>query len=197
MMRDGEIDATRNRIKAGFRESVTIEDRGIILSNPDFPNEIVIMKAGVIALSTDGGENWSTSITPRGVMADTIVGRLVASNNLIVTNDSGSFRIDSDGLTVDMDSIKIMSGEGDTPENIVYSWNEMLITMDEFANDGKLNEYEKNQIARQWNSIAIAHSSMVDAIQNSYGPETPENQYPVEYEEYMESYEELRGYLNY
>lgn len=196
LMRDGEIDATRNRIKAGFRESVTIEDRGIILSNPDFPNEIVIMQAGVIALSTDGGENWSTSITPRGVMADTIIGKLVASNNLIVTNDSGSFRIDGDGLTVDMDSIKIMSGEGDTPENIVDSWNKMLITMDEFADDGKLNEYEKNQIARQWNSIAIAHSSMVDAIQNAYGPETPENPYPAEYEIYMESYEELRGYLN-
>ena len=196
LMRDGEIDATRNRIKAGFRESVTIEDRGIILSNPDFPNEIVIMQAGVIALSTDGGENWSTSITPRGVMADTIIGKLVASNNLIVTNDSGSFRIDSDGLTVDMDSIKIMSGEGDTPENIVDSWNKMLITMDEFADDGKLNEYEKNQIARQWNSIAIAHSSMVDAIQNAYGPETPENPYPAEYEIYMESYEELRRYLN-
>ena len=196
LMRDSEIDATRNRIKAGFRESVTIEDRGIILSNPDFPGEIVIMQAGVIALSTDGGENWSTSITPRGVMAETIIGKLVASNNLIVTNDSGSFRIDSDGLTVDMDSIKIMSGEGDTPENIVDSWNKMLITMDEFADDGKLNEYEKNQIARQWNSIAIAHSSMVEAIQNAYGPETPENQYPIEYEEYMESYEGLRRYLN-
>ena len=196
LMRDSEIDATRNRIKAGFRESVTIEDRGIILSNPDFPGEIVIMQAGVIALSTDGGENWSTSITPRGVMAETIIGKLVASNNLIVTNDSGSFRIDGDGLTVDMDSIKIMSGEGDTPENIVDSWNEMLITMDEFADDGKLNEYEKNQIARQWNSIAIAHSSMVEAIQNAYGPETPENQYPIEYEEYMESYEGLRRYLN-
>src|SRR5699024_11772588 len=72
----------------------------------------------------------------------------------------------------------------------------MLITMDEFADDGKLNEYEKNQIARQWNSIAIAHSSMVEAIQNAYGPETPENQYPIEYEEYMESYEGLRRYLN-
>ena len=196
LMRDGEIDATKNRIKAGFRESVTIEDRGIILSNPDFPNEIVIMQAGVIALSTDGGENWSTSITPRGVVAETIIGRLVASSNLIVTNDSGSFRIDGEGLTVDMDSIKIMSGEGDTPENIVDSWNEMLITMDEFADDGKLNEYEKNQIARQWNSIAISHSSMVDAIQNAYGPETPENPYPSEYEIYMESYERLRGYLN-
>ena len=196
LIRDSEIDATRNRIKAGFRESVTIEDRGIILSNPDFPGEIVIMQAGVIALSTDGGENWSTSITPRGVMAETIIGKLVASNNLIVTNDSGSFRIDSDGLTVDMDSIKIMSGEGDTPENIVDSWNKMLITMDEFADDGKLNEYEKNQIARQWNSIAIAHSSMVEAIQNAYGPETPEKQYPIEYEEYMESYEGLRRYLN-
>lgn len=195
-LRDGNIDATKNRIYAGINESVEIGDRGVILSNPDFPKEMVIMQAGVIALSRDGGENWTTSITPDGVMADTIIGKLVASNNLLITNDSGNFRIDSEGMTVDMDSIKIMSGDGGTPQNLIDSWNSMMITMGEFADDNILNPYEKNQIKKQWDSIVKTHSSMVKTIQDALGPETPENQYPVEYNRYMVSYEKLNDLLN-
>lgn len=196
MMRDASIDATKNRIYAGINESIEIGDRGIVLSNPDFPNEMVIMQAGVIALSKDGGETWDTSITPDGVIADTIIGKLVASNNLLITNDKGSFRVDSEGLTVDMDSIKIMSGEGDTPQNIVDSWNAILVTMDEFANDSLLNPYEKSQIKKQWESIQKSHSSMVEIFIEGMGPETEDNPYPLEYKSYMVAYEKLNDYLN-
>lgn len=196
MMRDANIDATKNRIYAGINESIEIGDRGIVLSNPDFPDEMVIMQAGVIALSKDGGETWSTSVTPDGVVADTIIGRLVASNNLLITNDKGSFRVDSEGLTVDMDSIKIMSGEGSTPQNMVDSWNAILVTMDEFANDNLLNPYEKSQIKKQWESIEKSHSSMVSVFIDGMGPETPENPYPLEYKNYMIAYEKLNDYLN-
>lgn len=196
IMREESIDATKNRIYAGINESIEIGDRGITLSNPDFPNEMVIMQAGVIALSKDGGETWSTSVSPDGVVADTLIGKLIASNNLIVTNDRGSFKIDDDGMTVDMDSIKIMSGEGDTPENIIDAWNSTLVTMGEFADDNLLNSYEKSQIKKQWESMVKTHSSMIKAIQDILGPETPDNPYPVEYERYVKSYEKMNNFLN-
>lgn len=195
-MREANIDATKNRIYAGINESIEIGDRGIVLSNPDFPNEMVIMQAGVVALSKDGGETWNTSVTPDGVVADTIIGKLVASNNLLITNDKGSFRVDNEGLTVDMDSIKIMSGEGSTPQNMIDSWNSILVTMDEFANDDVLNTYEKTQIKKQWESIVKSHSSMVSVFIDGMGPETPDNPYPLEYENYMLAYEKLNNYLN-
>ena len=192
IMRDSAIDATKNRIYAGVNESVEIGDRGIIITNPDFPEEMIIMNAGVIALSKNSGEDWSTSISPDGVVAETVIGKLIAGNNLLITNDSGSFEIDSNGLEVNMDSIKIMSGEGDTPENIIDSWNNMLITMDEFGDDNQLNTYEKNQIEKQFNQIIKVHSSMIKVSEGAY---EPGDDLPVEYNRYVEAYENLNRYL--
>ncbi len=193
-LRESEIDATKKRITAGVNESVEIGDRGVVITTPSFPNEMIIMQAGVIALSEDGGETWKTSITPKGVIADTIIGKLVASNNLIVTNDSGSMILDGTGLTVDADSIKIMSG-GSNPKNIIEDWNSMIIDMDNFANDNVLTPYEKSQISHQWNMISDAHTKLIESFIDNMGNETAENPYPLEYDIYLETYERLRNFL--
>ena len=195
-MRDGVIDATRNRIIAGVNESVNIGSDGIILTNPDFPNDMIIMQSGVIALSQDGGKNWDTSVTAKGIMADTIIGRLLVGNELIISNDSGSFVIDSNGLTVDIDSIKIMSGESGTPEDMIQKWNSVLSTVADMTNDGVLNEYEKNQLEKQFLAEKTAYSEMIKAYKESMGPETPENQYSLEFDNLVKAYEDMNTLLN-
>ena len=195
-LRDGEIDAVKNRIKAGVNESVDIGDNGIILTNPNFPEEMVIMQAGVIALTRDGGETWNTSVTPRGVIAETIIGNLIAGNELVITNSSGTFVMDASGLTIDADNIFINSGDTQTPENLVEYWNSMSLTMAEFSNDNVINKYEKQQIKKQWDNIVSVHNSMIDKFYAEIGTETAENPYPVEYDIYMAKYEALNTYLN-
>ena len=195
-LRDGEIDAVKNRIKAGVNESVNIGDNGIVLTNPNFPEEMVIMQAGVIALTRDGGETWNTSITPRGVIAETIIGNLIAGNELVITNSSGTFVMDASGLTIDADNIFINSGDTQTPENLVEYWNSMSLTMAEFSNDNVINKYEKQQIKKQWDNIVSVHNSMIDKFYDEIGTETAENPYPVEYDIYMAKYEALNTYLN-
>lgn len=195
-MRDGVIDATRNRIIAGVNESVNIGSDGIILTNPDFPNDMIIMQSGVIALSQDGGKNWDTSVTAKGIMADTIIGRLLVGNELIISNDSGSFVIDSNGLTVDINSIKIMSGESGTPEDMIQKWNSVLSTVADMTNDGVLNEYEKNQLEKQFLAEKTAYSEMIKAYKESMGPETPENQYSLEFDNLVKAYEDMNTLLN-
>ena len=195
-LRDGEIDAVKNRITAGVNESVDIGDNGIILTNPNFPEEMVIMQAGVIALTRDGGDTWNTSITPRGVVAETIIGNLIAGNELVITNSSGTFVMDATGLTIDADNIFINSGDTQTPENLVEYWNSMSLTMAEFSNDNVINKYEKQQIKKQWDNIVSVHNSMIDKFYDEIGTETAENPYPVEYDIYMEKYEALNTYLN-
>ena len=195
-LRDGEIDAVKNRIKAGVNESVNIGDNGIVLTNPNFPEEMVIMQAGVIALTRDGGETWNTSITPRGVIAETIIGNLIAGNELVITNSSGTFVMDASGLTIDADNIFINSGDTQTPENLVEYWNSMSLTMAEFSNDNVINKYEKQQIKKQWDNIVSVHNSMIDKFYAEIGTETAENPYPVEYDIYMAKYEALNTYLN-
>ncbi|ARM67542.1 tail protein [Lactococcus phage AM11] len=194
--RDKEIKAVNNRITAGANESITLDNRGMMVRNPDFPNEVIIIQSGVVALSKDNGKTWNTSITPNGVIAETLIGKILAGNNLIITNDSGSFVIDNTGLTVNMDSIKIMSGHEGDPKNIIDSWNKLLLTYDEIANDNLINEYEKKQLKNQWTKITDIHSSMISSFMKGRGKPTKENPYPDEYNEYVTAYEDLNKYLN-
>ena len=206
--RDKEIKTVNNRIVAGANESITLDNHGMMVRNPDFPNEVIIIQSGVVALSKDNGKTWNTSITPNGVIADTLIGKILAGNNLIITNDSGSFVIDNTGMTVNMDSIRIMSGNEGDPKNIIESWNKLLLTYDEIASDSLVNEYEKNQLKLQWNKIEDIHSSMIKAFLKGWSqkpveepdPENPntdpEPAYPEEYGIYIKAYEDLNTYLN-
>ena len=194
--RDKEIKAVDNRIVAGANESITLDNHGMMVRNPDFPNEVIIIQSGVVALSKDNGKTWNTSITPNGVIAETLIGKILAGNNLIITNDSGSFVIDNTGLTVNMDSIKIMSGQEGNPKNVIESWNKLLLTYDEIANDNLINEYEKKQLKNQWTKITDIHSSMISSFMKGRGKPTKENPYPDEYNEYVTAYEDLNKYLN-
>ncbi|ARM67720.1 hypothetical protein LW81_150 [Lactococcus phage LW81] len=194
--RDKEIKAVDNRIVAGANESITLDNHGMMVRNPDFPNEVIIIQSGVVALSKDNGKTWNTSITPNGVIAETLIGKILAGNNLIITNDSGSFVIDNTGLTVNMDSIKIMSGHEGNPKNVIESWNKLLLTYDEIANDNLINEYEKKQLKNQWTKITDIHSSMISSFMKGRGKPTKENPYPDEYNDYVIAYEDLNKYLN-
>ena len=204
--RDKEINTVDNRIIAGANESITIDNRGMMVRNPDFPNEVIIIQSGVVALSRDGGKTWSTSITPKGVIADTLIGKILAGNNLIITNDAGDFVIDNTGMTINMDSIRIMSGESGKPENVIESWNKLLLTYQEIASDSMVNEYEKGQLTKQWTSIVDIHSSMIASFEKGWkqrpvpepDPEkpTPDPEMPKEYNDYIEAYEALNKYLN-
>lgn len=192
--RDKEITTVNNRIIAGANESISIDNRGMIVTNPDFPDERIIIQSGVVALSKDGGKTWSTSITPNGVIAETLIGKIIAGNNLIITNDSGSFVIDNDGLKIDMNSIQIMSGDSGNPENVINSWNQLLLSYSEIASDNLVNEYEKKQLSKQWTSIVDINSSMVNAFNKGWGSSTEAK--PKEYNDYLTAYEELNTYLN-
>lgn len=195
--RDKEIKAVENRIIAGANESVVIDNRGIQAHNPDFPDERIIIQSGVVALSRDGGKTWSTSITPYGVNAETIIGKIIAGENLIITNDNGTFVIDNTGLTINMDDIHIMSGQSGSQEDMVQLWNNLLLTYDEIASDNLVNEYEKNQLEKQWTKIVNINSSMLEQFIKGWKPlEEAGVEKPIEYNEYIKAYEDLNKYLN-
>lgn len=65
-------DAANRRIIAGVDETVDISRRGIRITSPLFPEEVIIMQSGVIALSKDAGLTWSTAITPHGMVRDKV-----------------------------------------------------------------------------------------------------------------------------
>ncbi|WP_079709871.1 phage tail protein [Paraliobacillus ryukyuensis] len=93
-------ETSRQRIKAGVDETVDISRRGIIVRNPNFPNERLHITAGVLALSLDDGETWSTAISPYGVAAQVIIGKLIVGEKLEIGDEEGTFTIKGNLLTI-------------------------------------------------------------------------------------------------
>ncbi|MFD0587836.1 phage tail spike protein [Paenibacillus sp. GCM10027627] len=87
------------QIEGGLNNSISMSRRGIIVTDSNDPQRMVIVQNGVVALSKNGGLNWQTAITPDGVVSERLFGQLIAGNNLLITNQSGSFTIDDNGIT--------------------------------------------------------------------------------------------------
>lgn len=87
-----EWDANKQKITAGVNNEIEIGKRGVIVTNPDNPNEIVVMQSGIIALSEDGGETWKTAMKPNGIVAERIIGKLIMGTKLIIEDESGIIR---------------------------------------------------------------------------------------------------------
>jgi hypothetical protein len=73
--------------------------RGLLITDAQEPQKMLILQNGVLGLSKNGGLNWQTAITPDGVIAERLLGQLIAGQNLIITNQSGSFTVDDRGMT--------------------------------------------------------------------------------------------------
>lgn len=84
-----EWDANKQKITAGVNNEIEIGKRGIVVTNPDNPNEMVVIQSGIIALSEDGGETWKTAMKPNGIVAERIIGKLIMSTRLVIEDENG------------------------------------------------------------------------------------------------------------
>lgn len=109
-----EWDATKRRIVAGVNESVVLDNRGLTITNPSYPNEVLIAQAGVLAISDDGRKSWKHAVTCRGIVGERVFGRLVAGENLIIdasnANGKAIFKVDGSGVKIEGTSLEITGG---------------------------------------------------------------------------------------
>ncbi|WP_226035597.1 phage tail protein [Aquibacillus saliphilus] len=154
---NSSFDAAQQEITSGVNESVTVNRRGITIKDSDDPNRFIRMTNSVIGLIKDG-KNLGVAISPDGIVADYLYGKIIAGANLAIENESGTYTIDDDGFVITrtdglvktvLDSnsgIKIQKKEGnnwidqlyfDTDGNGIYRGS---ITSD----DGQGNKVEIN-----------------------------------------------------
>ncbi|MBF0793430.1 hypothetical protein [Mammaliicoccus lentus] len=108
---EGEWDANKKRVLAG-NETVDIGSHGVkVISNED-PNEFVIMVGGVIAMTKDGGETFKTGVTPEGVNAEMLIGKMIIGEDLWLENESGTMRFNKDGFHIDASLFHLTTNEG-------------------------------------------------------------------------------------
>lgn len=111
-MINGDFDATKRRIIAGVNESVEISRKGITVQNQDFPNELIVIQAGVVATSNDNLNSISAALTTKGLVAERVYGKMFAGVNLAIENDAGKFTFDSNGVMIKNASFKLISDSG-------------------------------------------------------------------------------------
>lgn len=108
-------DSTKNAIEGGVEQSVSISERGIVIRASEDPDRMLVAQNGVLALSRDGGNNWYTAITPDGVFAERLVGRILMGNKLVIEDESGIIEIigSTQNIYDDEGNLKVQLGELD------------------------------------------------------------------------------------
>ncbi|WP_323705855.1 carbohydrate binding domain-containing protein [Mammaliicoccus sciuri] len=109
---EGEWDANKQRVLAG-NETVDIGSHGIKVVSNENPNEFVIMVGGVIAMTKDGGETFKTGVTPDGVNAEMLIGKMIIGEDLWLENESGTMRFNKDGFHIDSSMFHLTTNDGD------------------------------------------------------------------------------------
>lgn len=184
-----EWDATKNKIIAGVNNSIEVGNRGIIIKNPDFPNEVVIMQSGVIALSKDSGETWKTAIKPDGIVAERLIGQIIAGDELLITNSNGTFTMDNNGAVFDVGAFIIRSSSGG---NLLDDFIDSSNYVNAIKDDNLVTSYEKKMLKSEWDKIVLRYNSNVDKLGLYYADSGATLQFVIDYHN---SYTSLYNYL--
>jgi Prophage endopeptidase tail len=187
-----EWDANKNKIIAGVNNSIEVGNRGILITNPDFPQEVVIMQSGIIALSMDGGETWKTAIKPDGIVAERLIGKIIAGQELIITNSGGSFTFDKNGVYIRAESFIIESGSGEGKVNLRDVWNGTTDFINAVIDDNIITAYEKKMLKSEWEKLLDSYNSSIVKLNGYFDDQG--NSIP-EIVSYHQSYENLHKYL--
>ena len=109
---DNAWDSNNNAILSGLNNNVTIDHKGITVTSSDNPLNMLRLNDGILGISGDGGDNFSASINYQGLVAEKIYGQIICSNNLTISNKSGTFLINKDGANFqNMNLLLTKSGE--------------------------------------------------------------------------------------
>lgn len=119
------LDASVNAIKSNEDINILFDENGILLrqydSNiGDYEGDQVWLVNNMIAFSQDGFDTASLAIgrinfngaNVFGVVADVLVGRMVAGNNLLITNSNNKFLVDETGATLQDASFTLQTTNG-------------------------------------------------------------------------------------
>ena len=71
------------------------------------------MVGGVIAMTRDNGETFKTGITPEGINAEMLIGKMIVGETLTFENESGTVKFDKDGLYVNSKNFHLVSNDGE------------------------------------------------------------------------------------
>ena len=117
-IRKNGLDLAANAVRGGTTvNKVSMTEAGLFVIDANNENNQIYIGASLIALTDDRWIHSKTAIDTGGVIADTLVGRLILGENMIIGNDADdpTFQILPNGLTIRDDHRveRIQMGLGD------------------------------------------------------------------------------------
>jgi hypothetical protein len=111
--------AAERAINSGVDNSITIDRRGIRITDPNNPLHVIAIVAGWLGISADGGNNYRTVLNADGIAAKYLIGQIVLAAQLHIINQGGNITIDDGGLKVydDQEILRIHIGNLADPED--------------------------------------------------------------------------------
>lgn len=73
--------AVEREIEAGVNNSVTINNRGIWITDSSDPNNLLVLQNGVMGISRDRGNTFKTALTPNGCIKNKLCVRMLKLKN--------------------------------------------------------------------------------------------------------------------
>lgn len=117
---DRDLEAHKNKVLAGKDQNVVIDGRGIWISEvlPDgslHPDQMRIVN-GTLVISDDSFNSAKLAISGSGIVGQTIIGKLIMGEKLIIGDEEGTFLVQGNLLTIkDRNDLKrVLLGEFDS-----------------------------------------------------------------------------------
>lgn len=106
------------------RSELVFPDQGGIWSvDPSNPNYMTAFTSKGFGVSEDGGGNFKSALTGRGLVAEQIYGKIIAGDRLEIRNQEGTFIVDGGLVTIAGGALNILGGITDANIASAEQWN--------------------------------------------------------------------------
>ena len=100
-IRNNGLDVAAQMVRGkGTVNKIDITESGIYVIDANDPNKQIYYGSGLICITEDKWKHAKTAIDSTGIMADTIVGKLLLGERLIIANEDNTFQIDPSGISL-------------------------------------------------------------------------------------------------
>ena len=181
------LDLASQKVRSRTEQNVIeIDEAGIFLIDAQDENQQLALINDLIAMTTDKWKTCRVAISPEGIMAEELLGKIIIGEQLYLGNDTNSFKIDKDGNAYgmfmyskknDLASLRVFLGIDKDNQPKLMFFDEGVY---DFNNEEQRKQYlriflgvnEKNETTlimknEQSNSVVISPSGMFSCYQIS------------------------------
>ncbi|MCF8012398.1 MAG: hypothetical protein K9L56_14090 [Clostridiales bacterium] len=171
---NSELDLAAQKAKAGSNQNVIVDSHGITLNSTVDNLEKMKILNNLLVITEDNFETASVAISPKGVVAERLIGKAIVGNDLTISNNDSTVRIDGEGITISGGALTIT---GSLPNEITSyvdgeitdvntSINTLQSEVDTYSEDLKITKLEANSIKNLWAQVESESADLINIANN-------------------------------